>query len=871
MSDFLVNTTTAHEQEQPSLAALPDGRYVVTWQSEESGGADIRGRMYNADGTAAGDDFVINTTAMVRLIGDKPTVAGLSDGRFVVTWSSDDHTTHDIDIRARVYDANGTAAGNDFIVNTTGNSDSVFPGIAPLPNGRFVVTWQYGVDEIRARLYNADGSAAGNDFVINIPNGDFQDNPTIAGLPDGRFVVTWGYTEGAFESEVFFIHGRMFNADGTPATAEFAVNTTGNREFLPNVAVLPDGRFMVAWASGVNESTNDLRARIFHADGAPAGNDFIITTQTIQNRPAITARPDGHFVVTWSSSDGAADASPDIHVRVYNGDGTAAGNDFIVNTTTLRSQDESDIATLPDGHHYVVTWRSDEGPSTAHDVRAIVLSLNAPVAPATNSVTTAEDTASARVPIGASDLDGDTLSYAVKAGFAAAKGAVSFSNGGFVYAPAANENGSDGFTIVVSDGYGGATEQAVSVTIMPVNHAPVIASNGGGDSATLSILENTTAVTTVAATDVDSPLLTYSIVGGSDAGKFQINASNGVLSFITAPDFQAPTDADHNNSYLVQVRASDGSLSDDQLITVSVTDALPKAHWAASVDVSPHPAGWLPAGIGDFNADGTSDLAWYNSSTNGIDIWKLSNGQWAGSADTGLHPAGYQPVGFGDYNHDGTSDVLWFNSTTLHVDLWTIANGQWAGSPGIGPHPAGWTPLGAGDFNGDGTSDVAWFNPTTHAVDIWKIANGQWTESVDAGTHPAGYQPALTGDFNGDGTTDIAWYKASTGDVDIWKMQNGQWAGSVDVGPHSAGWQPLGAGDFNGDGTSDIAWYNPASNAIDIWLINNGQWAASVDVGTHPAGAVAIGIGDFDHNGVSDIMWRDTATGHIDNWMLAFS
>jgi hypothetical protein len=401
---------------------------------------------------------------------------------------------------------------------------------------------------------------------------------------------------------------------------------------------------------------------------------------------------------------------------------------------------------------------------------------------------------------------------------------------------------------------------------------PVIASNGGGDTAAVSIPENTTAVTTVVA--AGTPLVSYAISGGSDAAKFHIDASTGVLSFVAPPNFEIPLDQDHNNSYVVQVSALDRGIADTQTITVSVTDVndpLPTLHWTKSVDVGPHPAGWLPAGIGDFNGDATSDLAWYNASTNDIDIWKLSNGQWAGSVDTGAHPAGYAPVGFGDFNHDGTSDVLWYNSTTTDVDLWKIANGQWAGSVDIGSHPAGWLPSGVGDFNGDGTSDVLWYNASTRDAEVWKITNGQWAASVDIGTHPAGYQPSLTGDFNGDGTSDIAWYNPTTNALDIWKISNGQWAGSVDLGAHPAGWQPLGAADFNEDGTSDIVWYNPTTNDIDVWLIKNGQWAGSFDVGTHPAGAVAVGVGDFDHNGVPDIMWRDTTTGHIENWMLAFS
>src|SRR5207253_2795558 len=159
---------------------------------------------------------------------------------------------------------------------------------------------------------------------------------------------------------------------------------------------------------------------------------------------------------------------------------------------------------------------------------------------------------------------------------------------------------------------------------------------------------------------------------------------------IKAPDFELPGDSDHNNSYVVQVRATDGTLLDTQTITVSVGDANdppPTVHWMSNVDVGPHPAGWLPGGIGDFNGDGTSDCPWYTSSTRDAEIWKISNGQWAGSVDVGTHPAGFQPALTGDFNGDGTSDIAWYNFSTGAVDIWKISNGQWAGSVDVGPHP----------------------------------------------------------------------------------------------------------------------------------------------------------------------------------------
>ncbi len=80
-------------------------------------------------------------------------------------------------------------------------------------------------------------------------------------------------------------------------------------------------------------------------------------------------------------------------------------------------------------------------------------------------------------------------------------------------------------------------------------------------------------MTTVVAADPDAGAsVTYSIVGGADAARFAINAATGALTFVTPPDFDAPADAGANNVYDVIVRASDGTLTDDQAIAVTVTD-----------------------------------------------------------------------------------------------------------------------------------------------------------------------------------------------------------------------------------------------------------------------------------------------------------
>ncbi|RZL01887.1 MAG: DUF4347 domain-containing protein, partial [Rubrivivax sp.] len=129
------------------------------------------------------------------------------------------------------------------------------------------------------------------------------------------------------------------------------------------------------------------------------------------------------------------------------------------------------------------------------------------------------------------------------------------------------------FNVVATDSNGTSTNTATTtLSVTRVNDAPVISSNGGGASGSVNALENQTAVTTVTATDADSGALTYSISGGADAAKFTIDATTGVLTFITAPNFDSPGDVGANNVYDVIVRVTDGSLADTQALAVTVVN-----------------------------------------------------------------------------------------------------------------------------------------------------------------------------------------------------------------------------------------------------------------------------------------------------------
>lgn len=99
--------------------------------------------------------------------------------------------------------------------------------------------------------------------------------------------------------------------------------------------------------------------------------------------------------------------------------------------------------------------------------------------------------------------------------------------------------------------------------------APTVTSGEGGNFA-----ENGTGTAyTVTATDPENDTLTFAISGGVDAALFNIDSKTGVVTFKNIPDFENPADNGANNTYEIEVTASDGvDTSPSVLRVITVTD-----------------------------------------------------------------------------------------------------------------------------------------------------------------------------------------------------------------------------------------------------------------------------------------------------------
>ncbi|MEM1040355.1 MAG: Ig-like domain-containing protein [Pseudomonadota bacterium] len=148
------------------------------------------------------------------------------------------------------------------------------------------------------------------------------------------------------------------------------------------------------------------------------------------------------------------------------------------------------------------------------------------------------------------------------------------------YTPATGSSATASFNYSVNDAFTGVAKAPMIITVSEVNDPPVFA--GGPTPLVVTVDENTTTIATLEATDPDTPdaQLRYSLVDGPMSDLFALDAISGELSFIDAPDFEAPAQDAIDNIYTAQVVVSDGQGGEavqDVEITVANANDLPVA------------------------------------------------------------------------------------------------------------------------------------------------------------------------------------------------------------------------------------------------------------------------------------------------------
>jgi len=273
--EFRVNNDANDQQLFPCVVMNDNGGFIIVWESSNAPEQDdkaICGRIYDSNAVEFGSEFFINAESSIYRY---PDVAADASGNFAVVWLDDKSSNS---IMGRLFDPNGVPQTDTFEINTIRFTSVTRPSIAMGAAGNFVVTWDgdpnlAGLDDIHARLYDANGTPLGGQFLINTTLTGAQQYPKAAMNHNGEFIIVWDCQIDPNSESMRDIYGRRFDKLGEPIGDEFQVNSfVADDQRNPDVAIGPDGRFIAVWQSYAQDTS---RYGIFARPGPIIGSaDF---------------------------------------------------------------------------------------------------------------------------------------------------------------------------------------------------------------------------------------------------------------------------------------------------------------------------------------------------------------------------------------------------------------------------------------------------------------------------------------------------------------------------------------------------------------------------------------------------------------------
>jgi Ca2+-binding RTX toxin-like protein len=568
--ETLANTTIANNQTLSAMTAISGNRYVITW-TDSSGVTDtssngIKAQVVDANGNKVGAEFQVNTQTLNSQ--DNPAIAALGSGGFVVTWTDSSATGGDTSssgIKAQMYDASGNAVGSEFLVNTTTTNAQKNAAVSSLSNGGFVVTWNdasllggdSSVSSVKAQIFDAAGNKVGSEFLVNTNTNNRQDTPVITGLTNGGFVVSWDDSSGVGDTSKDGIKAQIFDASGNKIGSEFLVNTrTASNQQAETITALDNGGFVVAWAdaSGQGGDTDNfgIKMQIYDASGHAVGGETLVNTTTAgaQLAPGVTALSTGGFTVSWADYSGAGPetGTSGIKAQTFADDGTRVGGEFIVNNEVRGTQGDPTIAAAANGS-FAVGWTDYSGQGGDDSGSSVKMRIFNPLATqgpppsliaGSDTLSGTEDTVSTfqASTLLANDVDAQGLPLTVTGVTAVSGGSVSLdAHGNITFTPLANFNGAALFNYTVVDTGGLSATGRVTVNVAAVNDPPT----ANNDQVTVSEDGGTIPGSTLLANDVDvdvgDKLSIQSIPATSSSGA-TLTLSNGIITYAPGQTFQ---------------------------------------------------------------------------------------------------------------------------------------------------------------------------------------------------------------------------------------------------------------------------------------------------------------------------------------------
>lgn len=341
-----------------------------------------------------------------------------------------------------------------------------------------------GTDSFTVEISDGNGGIAVSTVTVNVSSVD--DPPAIG---DYSFTTNEDtpHSASVTATDVDTLPGGLvYSLGDTPSHGTATVNADGSYTYTPDADYNGADSFSITVTDGTGFDEANIDVTVLPINDPPRTRDYVYTIDE-----------EGELSNTILASDPEED---DLTFSVQTPPDAAEGT-FSIDSDT----GEWDFEATEDFNGGPVTIEvlvSDGNGGTAvSEISITIRPVNDPPEIPDYSELTPEDTVLA-ASVSATDVDGDALTYGKKTDPVHGTVAVN-ADGTYTYTPDLNYNGTDVFTIEVSDGNGGRAVSTVVVNISSVDDPPQI-----GDY-NENTLEDTPVSGTVSGTDPDGDELEY--------------------------------------------------------------------------------------------------------------------------------------------------------------------------------------------------------------------------------------------------------------------------------------------------------------------------------------------------------------------------
>lgn len=261
-------------------------------------------------------------------------------------------------------------------VNTTDAGEQQNPVAIDIGMGRYVVIWDeaaggpigtsLGIDLV-GQIFDARGNPIGSEFQVNQDfHVDDEKDAALASRPGGGFVVVYEDTDvggTSIRAETYDINGVRITT-GVPTT--IALDPGGATIISnPEIVMSPDGSYLVTYQTSNGAGDTDIVGRIVSASGVVGGQFSIFNQDDDTTRPHAALLTNGNYVVVYEDEFGGSTTDIDVKFTIINPTtGATVTSGVIAGGISL--EDDVHVTALTGGG-FVAVWTDDEGDGAGNE------------------------------------------------------------------------------------------------------------------------------------------------------------------------------------------------------------------------------------------------------------------------------------------------------------------------------------------------------------------------------------------------------------------------------------------------------------------------------------------------------------------------